>query len=685
MIGGDAANGLDVDVTRVGGNVTVVQGTAANLKVDASGVTVPVSIAAAVDTELTTADLDLGGGTDTRAVVGLVGSKSGGGQLLPGDATAGLKVDLGTDNDVTVTGTVTANAGTNLNTSALALDATLTGGTQKAITRGGAKGATTAADLTGTAEGADHQGLDVQIYHGGTAKDPTAVRALTSADVVTVVVPAPLSTTGGGTEATAHRVTLANDSTGLVAVKQATASNLNATVVGTGTLAVQDSQVIADNAAFTDGTSKVLMAGFAFDETAGTALTENDAAAARIDSKRAVVGVIEDATTRGTRATVKAASTAAVAADPSLVVSLSPNNGLPTGSNTIGALTANQSVNAAQIGGVAPVVDNAAFTDGTTPVVAAGFIFDETAGTALTENDAAAARINANRAQVAVLEDETTRGRRATIKAASTAAVATDTSLVVSLNPNTSPAMPTGASATQVQGTVAIDGASAQNPVLNGARASTAIPAAVSADGDAQALWVDRSGTLITRGRPVATYTGVYRLAARPFALSWASGGAARKQFASLYHTAASTKRVSLLSIQVAIESASAAALVVAELNWLNGVTAPATGNPAIAPGRNEISDAAVEAAALCLPTTAGSEAGDPKAIAEWNLGITAAGTVVNPPPPLQWVYLWNVGALEEYKPLIMRAGVAEGWAVDIDASASATIKGFVQIVFTEE
>lgn len=41
-----------------------------------------------------------------------------------GNATDGLQVDLGTNNDVTVTGTVTANAGTNLNTSALSLEAT---------------------------------------------------------------------------------------------------------------------------------------------------------------------------------------------------------------------------------------------------------------------------------------------------------------------------------------------------------------------------------------------------------------------------------------------------------------------------------------------------------------------------------------------------------------------------------
>lgn len=40
------ANGLLVDVSRLTGNVTVVQGTAANLKVDPSGVTSPVQLAA---------------------------------------------------------------------------------------------------------------------------------------------------------------------------------------------------------------------------------------------------------------------------------------------------------------------------------------------------------------------------------------------------------------------------------------------------------------------------------------------------------------------------------------------------------------------------------------------------------------------------------------------------------------
>jgi hypothetical protein len=67
---------------------------------------------------------------------------------------------------------------------------------------------------------------------------------------------------------------------------------------------ISDAQTIADNAGFTDGTSKVFMSGFIFDEVAGTALTENDAAAARVDAKRAVVVALEDATTRGQRASV---------------------------------------------------------------------------------------------------------------------------------------------------------------------------------------------------------------------------------------------------------------------------------------------------------------------------------------------------------------------------------------------
>jgi hypothetical protein len=46
------------------------------------------------------------------------------------------------------------------------------------------------------------------------------------------------------------------------------------------------------------------------------------------------------------------------------------------------------------------IVDNAGFTDGTTPVNPVGYIFDEVAGTALTENDIGGARMDSKRAVV---------------------------------------------------------------------------------------------------------------------------------------------------------------------------------------------------------------------------------------------------------------------------------------------
>lgn len=75
------------------------------------------------------------------------------------------------------------------------------------------------------------------------------------------------------------------------------------TTVGTVTNITNQGQIV-DNAAFADGTTRIMMSGHIFDETAGTALTENDGGASRIDNKRAQVFVLEDATTRGRRQAV---------------------------------------------------------------------------------------------------------------------------------------------------------------------------------------------------------------------------------------------------------------------------------------------------------------------------------------------------------------------------------------------
>jgi len=84
-----------------------------------------VAIAVLVDDALAAGAATSGDGSATLLRVDNFGSNwsalsADNGARIPADATAGLKVDLGADNDVTVTsGSITANAGTDLNTSAL--------------------------------------------------------------------------------------------------------------------------------------------------------------------------------------------------------------------------------------------------------------------------------------------------------------------------------------------------------------------------------------------------------------------------------------------------------------------------------------------------------------------------------------------------------------------------------------
>lgn len=121
-------------------------------------------------------------------------------------------------------------------------------------------------------------------------------------------------------------------------------------VTNAGTFAIQDSEKVADNAGFTDGTTKVLPVGFIYDEVAGTALTENDAAAARINANRAVVGTIEDGSTRGRYATVTASN--ALKVDGSAVTQPVSGTFWQTTQPVSGTVTANLAAGTNNIGDV---------------------------------------------------------------------------------------------------------------------------------------------------------------------------------------------------------------------------------------------------------------------------------------------------------------------------------------------
>lgn len=282
IIPADAANGLDVDVTRVGGTVAVTQsGTWDEVGINDSGNSITVD--------------------GTVAVSGTVAV---------------------TDNDgsLTVDGTVTANAGTNLNTSALALEAggnlaaaaTSLGvldnsvdgnylnvnlnvaGTDVAANAGVLTAqtlrVTIATDdevnnLLGTID-ADTSSLAGCV--GGTEFQVDVVASLPAGtnaigklaansgvdigDVDILSVPAPLSTTGGGTEATALRVTIATDSTGVLSIDDnGGAITVDGTVTASGVTGS-----VADDAADSGNPVKIGARARAFDGTDPGSVSEDD-------------------------------------------------------------------------------------------------------------------------------------------------------------------------------------------------------------------------------------------------------------------------------------------------------------------------------------------------------------------------------------------------------------------------
>lgn len=173
-----------------------------------------------------------GGGTEGTALRVTIAS----------DSTGVLSID---DNggSLTVDGTVTANAGTGTFTvgGVAAADAAVSG---NPVLVAGRASAAAPADMS-----ADGDVVTAwRLRNGAAATVLTAAGALIGGDAANGLdvdvtrVPAPLSTTGGGTEATALRVTVASDSTGVLSVDDNGASlTVDGTITanaGTGTFTV---------------------------------------------------------------------------------------------------------------------------------------------------------------------------------------------------------------------------------------------------------------------------------------------------------------------------------------------------------------------------------------------------------------------------------------------------------------
>ena len=200
----------------------------------------------------------------------------------PGDSTSGLTVNLGTNNDVTVTGTVTANAG------------------------------------TGTFIVGDGAGALNTIVDSGTL---TAVTSITNPVAVT-------GTFWQATQPVSGTVT-ANAGSGTFIVGDG-AGALNV-ICDSG---CTPGGSFADNAAFTFGTTAINIAGYVLDDAATNAATENSAAAPRMSSNRVAYSQLRDAAGNERGANVTAGN--ALVVDGSAVTQ--PVSGTVTVTDGAGAL-----------------------------------------------------------------------------------------------------------------------------------------------------------------------------------------------------------------------------------------------------------------------------------------------------------------------------------------------------------
>ena len=226
-------------------------------------------------------------------------------------------------------------------------------------------------------------------------------------------------TMGNGVSGTGvQRVTMASDSTGQTKITDGTDTAL---VSATGELSVNCGNCSGsgashiDNAAFTGGTDDVAPSGALYDTTP-PAITDGSLGAPRMDANRLLYSRPSDGT--NTMPMMDAAARAGFQkiTDGTDTANVSATGKLETTCDNCGGSS---------------FADNSAFTFGTTNVMPTGYVFDDTAPNAVTENNAAAPRMSANRVPYAQLRDAAGNERGANVNASNQLTVSVDNTVTV--------------------------------------------------------------------------------------------------------------------------------------------------------------------------------------------------------------------------------------------------------------
>ncbi len=316
-----------------------------------------------------------------------------------------------------------------------------------------------------------------------TATDTTAITIMSVLKQISASIQAAAASLAGNLTVNSHAVTNA----GTFAVQESGAALTSLQLI--------DDSVVADDAAFTPATTKLLMAGYEFDDVAPDSVDEGDAGAARMSSRREVYHQIRDAAGNERGANVNASNQLAV-------------TGPVTNAGTFATQVDGAALTSLQLIDDPVIADDAPFTPATTKVMVAGAEFDDVAPDSVDEGDAGAVRMSANRNLYVRIRDNAGNERglnvdangaiAATVTNATAANLKVDASgVAVPITDNAGSLTVDGTiTASNTAGDIAHDGADSGNPVKIGARARSS-EIAVVANNDRTDLIADLVGKLI--------------------------------------------------------------------------------------------------------------------------------------------------------------------------------------------
>jgi len=216
VLGADNTNDGDV----ASGNPLPVSDAAGSLTVDNTNID-----------NLNSSDFDTGAGTDTTPSIGIAVPASGGAAVITGDVTNGLDVDV-----TRVQGTVTVDGSAVTQPVSAASLPLPTGAATSANQLPDGHNVTVDNAAGASAVNIQDGGNSITVDGTVTANAGTGPFPVSDNGGSLTVDNAALSVVGGGTEASAMRVTLASDSTGVISVDD---NGSSLTVDNGGTFAVQ--------------------------------------------------------------------------------------------------------------------------------------------------------------------------------------------------------------------------------------------------------------------------------------------------------------------------------------------------------------------------------------------------------------------------------------------------------------